>query len=323
VTLDRFRATDDPAVRSLSGAPVAATTDAKLRIPAGLSSAGGERIDVVVETIPADSPVWLPRASEGRLPRGPDEVLIAASAAEDLGVGAGDQITLTHPRRVGPDQFVPTMTTVQVSGTHPDPFRFPVYMAADAASTFGLTGQVNAVDIVPPSGVGGGAAERALIRMPGVASIESASTLSDALDEGLDEFAAIIWVVVVIAIVLVLLIAFNSTAINAEERAREYATMFAYGLPVRTVLRLAVVESLIIGVLATAVGVGLGFLILGWVVNVSLEEVLPELGVVSSLSFGTVVLAAISGAGAMALAPLLTVRRLRRMDVPSTLRVVE
>jgi len=31
----------------------------------------------------------------------------------------------------------------------------------------------------------------------------------------------------------------------------------------------------------------------------------------------------IAGAGAMALAPLLTIRRLLRMDVPSTLRVVE
>ena len=99
--------------------------------------------------------------------------------------------------------------------------------------------------------------------------------------------------------------------------------MFAYGLPVRTVVRLAVVESLIIGLLATAVGILLGIVILGWVINVSLEEVLPELGVVSSLSLGTIVLAAIAGAGAMALAPLLTIRRLRRMDVPSTLRVVE
>jgi putative ABC transport system permease protein len=72
-------------------------------------------------------------------------------------------------------------------------------------------------------------------------------------------------------------------------------------------------------VITIALGVG----ILNWVVSVSLEEVLPELGVVVSLSPFSVVVAALAGAGAMALAPLLTVRRLRRMDVPSTLRVVE
>ena len=36
-------------------------------------------------------------------------------------------------------------------------------------------------------------------------------------------------------------------SIALDERLRDNATMFAYGLPVRTVLRLAVVESLIIG----------------------------------------------------------------------------
>jgi putative ABC transport system permease protein len=89
------------------------------------------------------------------------------------------------------------------------------------------------------------------------------------------------------------------------------------------VLRLAVVESLIMGLLATALGVALGAAILGWVVNVNLKEVLPELGVVVALSPFSIVLALLAGAVAMAAAPLLTVRRLRRMDVPSTLRTIE
>jgi putative ABC transport system permease protein len=249
--------------------------------------------------------------------------MIAASAAEDLGVEAGDRLILSHPQRVGRDRFVTAETPVTVSGTHPDPFRFPAYMSTDGARTFGLAGRVNAVDLVPPPGVDADTVKRALLTEPGVATIESAATLSDALDEGLGEFAAVIRVVVAIAVVLVLLIAFNSTAINSDERAREYATMFAYGLPVRTVVGMAVVESLIIGLLATVAGIALGALILSWVIDVSLQEVLPELGVVSSLSAGTLLLAAVAGAGAMALAPLLTVRRLRRMDVPSTLRVVE
>jgi putative ABC transport system permease protein len=323
ITLAGFAPADSPALRRLDSSPIAAATDERLTIPASLRAAGGEEIDVVVETVPSASPIWAPRAAEGELPQRPDEVLIAASAAEDLGVGPGGRVTLVHPRRTGPARFVSAETPVTVSGTHADPFRFPAYMSADAAATFGLAGRVNAVDLLPPPGVSEDAVKRALLAEPGVATIESASTLGNALSDGLDEFAAIIRVVVAIAVILVLLIAFNSTAINSDERAREYATMFAYGLPVRTVVRLAVVESLIIGLLATAVGVLLGIVILGWVINVSLEEVLPELGVVSSLSLGTILLAAVAGAGAMALAPLLTIRRLRRMDVPSTLRVVE
>jgi putative ABC transport system permease protein len=323
VTLAGFVPAGTPELRRLDSSPLAERTDSRLTIPASLRSAGGDEIDVVVDTIPRRDPIWTPRASSGSLPRGPDEILIADSAAEDLGVRPGDRITLVHPERVSRDRFVTAETDVTVSGTHPDPFRFPAYMSASAARTFGLGGWINAVDLVPPAGVGEDAAKRALLSEPGVATIEPASALGNALEDGLDEFAAIIRVVVGIAVVLVLLIAFNSTAINSDERAREYATMFAYGLPVRTVIRMAVVESLIIGLLATAVGLALGALILSWVINVSLEEVLPELGVVSSLSLGTILLAVIAGAGAMALAPLLTIRRLLRMDVPSTLRVVE
>jgi putative ABC transport system permease protein len=50
---------------------------------------------------------------------------------------------------------------------------------------------------------------------------------------------------------------------------------------------------------------------------------LPDLEAVVTLAPASIVAAALVGIGAVALAPLLTARRLRRMDIPSTLRVVE
>jgi putative ABC transport system permease protein len=322
VSLDRFYPVDAPEVEALTGSRAIARSDHALSVPGSLRGSD-EEIEVAVETLPDAAPLWMPRVADGRLPSAGDEVLISRSAAEDLDAGPGDELMLEHPRRLGRDRFATVETSVRVSGIHPDPFRFPVYMDTAAAPGFGLAGRTNSIDVVPAPGSSEAAAKRALIALPGIASIEAASTLSEALDEGLEEFAAIIRVVVAIAILLVLLIAFNSTAINADERRREHATMLAYGVPLRTVVRLTIVESLILGVVATLIGIALGLLILSWVINVSLAEVLPELGVVVSLSFGSVLLAAIAGAGAMAAAPLLTVRRLWRMDVPSTLRVVE
>jgi putative ABC transport system permease protein len=323
VTLDRVRPVDDPAVRAVAELPQVARAQGALRLPATLRAGDGDGIDAIVEVDLATDPVWTPRVSRGRRPRGPRQVLIAETAAEDLDVAPGKRIELVHPRRAGPDAFATATSEVLVSGAHPDPFRFPAYMAPAAARLFGLTGAVNALTVTSPAGVAPAATERALFEQPAVVSVESAGAVSESLREGLDEFAAIIWVVIAIAVVLVLLIAFNSTAINADERAREHATMFAYGLPVRTVLRLAVVESLLMGLLATALGVALGAAILGWVVNVNLKEVLPELGVVVALSPFSIALALLAGTVAMAAAPLLTVRRLRRMDVPSTLRTIE
>lgn len=323
VELDDSYPEGSPEIEGIAGSEALGQTDPILRLAGELAADGAEPVEVAVETLPRGDPLWAPRVSEGALPAGPGEVLVSETAAEDLGAGVGDKIELTHPRRLGPQRFATVDTPVRISGTHPDPFRFPVFVDLAAAQSFGLAGRVNALEVTAAEELTAADAKRALFGLPGVASVTSAAAQNEALEEGLEEFSAVIRVVTAIAVMLVLLIAFNSTAINADERSREHATMFAYGLPVRTVLRLAVVESLIIGVLATVLGIGLGLGILSWVVNSSLEEILPDLGVIVSLSGSSIILAAVAGAGAMALAPLLTVRKLRRMDIPSTLRVLE
>ena len=323
VSLDSPYPEGSPVITGITGSEAVRRADVFVRLPGELEAEGAEPVEVAVETLPPGDPLWVPRISEGRLPTGPDEVLVSETAAEALDAGVGDEIVLNHPKRLGPQRFATVSSPVRISGTHPDPFRFPMFMDPAAAGSFGLAGMVNSVEVTPGPGLTPDESKRALFSQPGVASVEGAAALNRSLEEGLDEFADVIRVVTVVAVLLVLLIAFNSTAINADERAREYATMFAYGLPVRTVLGLAVAESLIMGVLATALGIAIGLGILSWVVNSSLEEILPDLGVIVSLSGPSVLLAAIAGVGAMALAPLLTVRRMRRMDIPSTLRVLE
>ena len=124
-------------------------------------------------------------------------------------------------------------------------------------------------------------------------------------------------------LLLALLIAFNSTSINMDERARENATMFAYGLPVGRVLLVSVVESVLIGLLGTTLGVLAGRALLEWLINVLLPSTFPDIGVSVHLAGSTLLMAVAFGVVAVATAPLFTVRRLRRMDIPSTLRVME
>ena len=72
-----------------------------------------------------------------------------------------------------------------------------------------------------------------------------------------------------------MLIAYNATSINADERARERATLFAFGLPLRRVLALETVEGILIGLLGTLAGVGMGLLVVRWLVTSTLSTTLP------------------------------------------------
>ena len=210
-----------------------------------------------------------------------------------------------------------------MAALHPSPYRFIAYMDLGQASLMGLAGTANALEIQPTPGTDPVDVKRALFGRPGVASVQPAGATADAATRRLEEFLDILRFAQTVVLAITVLIAFNTMAISGEERAREHATMFAFGVPTWRVLAQAVTENAIIGVLATAVGIAAGLGVLSWVVGTLSRDVFPELGVAITISTGSIVTAVLVGVVAVAAAPLLGAARLRRMDVPSTLRVVE
>ena len=162
-----------------------------------------------------------------------------------------------------------------------------------------------------------------LLRLPAVAAVQGAAATTDAVDSRMEQFNEILLITVAIAGAMALLIAFNATAINADERAREHATMFAYGITVPRVVQSSVAEGLIIGALGTAVGIAAGHALLSWIVNENMPETMPDIGTLISVAPLTYAFAATAGTLVVAAAPLLTLRKLHRTDIPATLRVVE
>jgi putative ABC transport system permease protein len=82
-------------------------------------------------------------------------------------------------------------------------------------------------------------------------------------------------------------------------------------------------EGVLLGLLGTAIGVALGRVVLGWITTDLIGNTMPELGLDVAISPATLATAVGLGVVAVAAAPLLTVRRLRHMDISGTLRVVE
>jgi putative ABC transport system permease protein len=201
--------------------------------------------------------------------------------------------------------------------------RMLAYLDQDSAVVFGLTGTTNLLTVTPAAGVSPDTVRRALLAVPHVASAQTAHAATEGMQASLDEFVGVLRVVAAVTLLLALLIAFNTTTIGVDERAREHATMLAFGLPPRTVLGMTTVETVLIGGIGTVAGLLGGYGLLRWLTATTIPAVLPEIGVTATLSMLTVVQTLVLGVLAVAIAPLFTLRRTRRMDIPSTLRVME
>jgi putative ABC transport system permease protein len=249
-------------------------------------------------------------------------VVLARKAADDLGVTVGDTVTVEHPARQDAG-FAVVQTPMRVTAVHPNPFRFAAYVDRSQLAIFGVPGVANAAYVLPAAGSTPDDVKKELFKIPSVASVQPVAVANQVVEDSLKDFTGIFQVLEVFILVLVLLIAYNATSINADERARERATLFAFGMPMRRVLGLETAEGLLIGLLGTAVGVGLGLLLNRWLISATWSTTMPDMGFDIVVSPGTVLTAVALGVIAVGVAPLLTVRRLRHMDIPGTLRVVE
>jgi ABC-type antimicrobial peptide transport system permease subunit len=182
---------------------------------------------------------------------------------------------------------------------------------------------VNSVHVGPAAGVDAKELQRTLSQTEGVATVRKVSATMVSIEGFLDQYIGVFLVVQLIVLVIAFLIAFNTTRTNIEERRRELATMFAFGTRVRTVIRMGVIENLITGLLGTALGLGLGWSLLNTSLKGLFEHDAPELGAIFTLSASTLGWAVLIGVIVVAVTPALLTRRLLKMDIPSTLRVIE
>ncbi len=321
VRLDFFYLEGSEQVAAISAIDGVAAADTTLAVGGRLGS-GDDAFDVYLGVMDLDSAVWHPTIDEGVVEADEPSIVISQKAAEDLGADAGEVVPFRYPVREGVGyRFVDG--EVRVAGIHPNPYRFLAYLDRSHAGMLGLEGIINVVSVVPERGADTDALVRALFEQPGVASVEPVDAAAQRIRDLIGEMVDYLNVVRGAVLLLALLIAFNSSSISADERARDHATMFAFGLPTRAVLAVSVAESFLVGVLGTAIGVTSGLVLLRWLITVLLPGTMPELTIDVEVTTATLATAGILGIVAVSLAPLLTLRKLRHMDISSTLRVVE
>lgn len=337
VVLTGFSAVDHPEIDRLrrlesdDGRPLVGAVEAGLLLPGELRAVGadaGAALEVALDFVDPASEIWTPTLEAGAL-RAPDGaaeapgLVVSRKLADDLGLEVGSEAVLTHPNRLALLLVRRSERRVVVAGIHDNPVRALAYVDRAQQWFTGFEGATNVLSVLPAPGVDAGTVRRALFDRPGIASAAPVRQIIDGLDEMVAMVGGILAVVQVAVIALAFLIAFNATSINVDDRAREIATLFAFGVRPRTVLWLQMGENLLLGLLGAALGLAAGIPLLRGFMAVRMEDMLEEIGLVVAVAPATLVAIVALTAGVVALTPLVLARRLRRIDVPSTLRVME
>lgn len=321
VTLDDFYPVVDLPTSAKAQADGVAQSVPMIVLPGEL--VGEQTFEAVIHVLDLDNELWHPTVTRGGMDANGPGILINEKAARDLGADIGDTVILRHPFRQSQHAWTMTETPVMVMGIHADILRMTVYVDAQHSGMMNLDGVVNGVQMNPAAGVEAASLQRTLAQSPEVTSAQRASAGLDAVADLIDQYIGTFRVLQFIVLIIAFLIAYNTTRSNIEERRRDLATMFAFGTRVRTVVRMTMIENFLIGVLGTALGIALGWLVLSQTMMAMFEHDAPELSVTLSISTATLGWAALIGVVVVTVTPVFLTRRLIKMDIPSTLRVIE
>jgi putative ABC transport system permease protein len=203
---------------------------------------------------------------EGRDPEAPFEATVFEGNAEDNGIEIGDRIGVTT--RQGEKQVIVTgLIRFGEGGSSLGGTTGIELPREQVQEWFDLQGKVTTVSVIADPGVSPEAlAERVDSVLPEGAKVQTASEnaeeSADEINDQIGSFLTPALLALAGAAVLVgAFIIFNTFSITVAQRTKEFALLRALGTTRRQILAAVTGEALVIGVLASALGLGAGILI--------------------------------------------------------------
>ena len=198
---------------------------------------------------------------EGRAPEGPDEVVIDRRSARDGPFDVGDAVTILL--QAGPRPF--TVTGVATFGQADSPLGASVVLfePATAQELLAEPGRFDVIDIVADDGV---SAEDLRDRVAAVLPDEAEAITGEQLveenrsdvAEALSFFNTFMLIFSAVALFVAAFIIYNTFSILVAQRTRELALLRALGAGRGQVVASVVVEALLVGLVASLVGIVAG-----------------------------------------------------------------
>jgi putative ABC transport system permease protein len=263
------------------------------------------------------------RLDEGRWATAPGEVVIDAATAEseDYGLGSSVKITTRGEAReyevVGISRFG-SVKSLGVATT-------AVFDLHAAQQMFHKQGRYDSILVAGRDGTAAADVRAAVGDAIGSAGEVHTAAAQDRFTlDGLKQFISIIQVVLIVFGLVAVLVGaftiFNTLSITVAQRSREFGLLRMVGAGRRQVLGSVMLEALSIGLLASVIGIGVGFGIAAGLdaVLTSMQIDLPDAGLVFSAR--TVIVALLVGTLVTLAAGLLPAWRAMRVPPVAALR---
>lgn len=295
-----------------------------IQIPGKVNSTQ-DSFSLTIQFFDLQNEIWTPVLIKGNKSTSSSfpGIILSKKTAGDLDVSVGDQIQLEHLFRESRRQYSTLNSTLEVIGIYGSQVRFWAFMDLSDSSILNCTGLINSIMLVPKSGVTADSIQKDFFRIPGYSGAQTVIRLVETYEELIELFTSVLTVMQYAVMALALLIAFNTATINFDERIREFATMGAFGTPIRTSTWMLMVESVLIGIFGTLLGYfPLGFLVME-IFQIQVRTSMPEVNLNGVLFPESIAIIIFIGLVLVALTPLLSIRKLIKMDLPAALRVIE
>lgn len=216
------------------------------------------------------------RLVEGMRPGADGQVVIDVETARDTGYGPGDEITVVTPS--GPGTYVVSGLAAYGSSDNAGGATAVLFTDAAAAELLGQAGAVDSIVVTAIDGVDQTQLVEAITQaMPdNIEVLSGAEVQADDqahFDEILGPFKIFLLVFAFIAVFVGAFIINNTFSISVAQRTREMAMLRAVGASRRQVLRAMLTEAVVVGVVASGIG-----LVVGVVVAVGIRALITAVG---------------------------------------------
>lgn len=265
------RPLDAASVRALTELDEVAAADGVVQVP-GQVLAGGER-DAALLTPTASSPRLDPfDVVEGEAPAGDDEVAVTESTAERLGVGIGDRLRVEHEVLDGETSTVRAVE-LRLSGILSDPSLISAPLGVVLVSRANVEawaaegspdGRLAYDHVLVAGDAAAGAdavAEAVRAELPGTlvrTALEQAEARTAELTGEAETLTYFVLAFAAVAMFVAALVISNTFQVLVAQRARILALLRCVGATKTQVHRSVMLEALVLGMLASVVGVLLG-----------------------------------------------------------------